>query len=38
MSSVLLYDPLVTPIGKPANYGVVVATPAFPVPGAAVAL
>src|SRR5207302_7074530 len=37
-SSVLSYVPLVTPSGKPANVGVVVATPAVPVPATAVAL
>src|SRR5437588_335251 len=37
MSRVLSYDPLVTPRGNPENVGVVVATPAVPVPATAVA-
>ena len=37
MSKVLSYVPDVTPIGKPAKYGVVVATPAVPAPGTVVA-
>jgi hypothetical protein len=36
MSNVWSYVPLVTPKGKPVKVGVVVATPAVPVPGRAV--